>query len=402
MTVKLSPASPCSAGPCLPRGCRRGSRCVGRRGVVSGGSLLIACTAVLALSAPPAAGQSMDFELYDPPSTLVVPETSVTRARYPFVDVHNHQWSMATQDLDALTAEMDELNMAVMVNLSGRSGDGSEAVLLNSLANVQAHQPGRFLIFTNISFEGIDDPDWGERMAQQVTDDVAAGAAGLKIYKSLGLTKTDAAGVRIAVDDPRIDPVWAACAELGVPVLIHSGEPASFWQPRDEHNERWLELKQKPERYRDPDVFPSWEQVMGEHWNLFDRHPGTRFISAHMSWLANDLQRLGELLDAHPNVSTEMGAVLAELGRQPRFAKAWFIEHQDQVLFGKDSWRSEEYFVYFRCLESDDDYIRYYRRRHAFWRLYGLDLPDKVLRKVYYGNALRLFPQIDRSLFPEE
>ena len=358
--------------------------------------------ATLSLMAPLTLGQSMDFELYDPPSTLVVPETQVTRAVYPFVDVHNHQWSMATQDLDALAAEMDELNMAVMVNLSGRSGDGSEATLLNSLANVKANQPSRFLVFTNISFGGIDDPGWGERTAQQVRSDVAAGAAGLKIYKNLGLTTTDASGERVAVDDPRIDPVWAVCGELGVPVLIHSGEPAAFWLPRDENNERWLELKQKPGRYRDPALFPSWEQIMGEHWNLFDKHPQTRFISAHMGWLANDLQRLGDLLDAHPNVSTEIGAVLAELGRQPRFANEWFIAHQDQVLFGKDSWNPEEYFVYFRCLETDDDYIRYYRRRHAFWRLYGLDLPDAVLRKVYYGNALRLFPQIDRSLFPQD
>jgi predicted TIM-barrel fold metal-dependent hydrolase len=356
----------------------------------------------LTLLSPVLQSQSMDFELYDPPSTLVVPESVVTRARFPFVDVHNHQWSMASQDLDALAAEMDALNMAVMVNLSGRSGDGSEATLVNTLANVKVNQPNRFLVFTNISFDGIDDPDWGERTAAQVRKDVGHGAAGLKIYKSLGLTSADASGARIAVDDPRIEPVWDVCGELGVPVLIHSGEPAAFWLPKDEHNERWLELKEKPHRYRDPALNPSWEQIMGEHWNLFHKHPQTHFVSAHMGWLANDLQRLGELLDAHPNVSTEIGAVLAELGRQPRFAREWFIEHQDQVLFGKDTWRPSEYFVYFRCLESDDDYIRYYRRRHAFWRLYGLELPDQVLKKLYYGNALRMFPQLDRSLFPDE
>jgi predicted TIM-barrel fold metal-dependent hydrolase len=358
--------------------------------------------AVLLLSQPLAVGQSMDFELYDPPSTLVVPEHLLTRARYPFVDVHNHQWSMATQDLGALAAEMDALNMAVMVNLSGRSGDGSDSTLHLSLSNVRENQPNRFLIFTNISFAGIDDPDWGDRTARQIADDVAHGAAGLKIYKNLGLTSTDAGGKRIPVDDPRMDKVWVKCGELGVPVLIHSGEPAAFWMPRDEHNERWLELKQKPGRYRDPAVFPTWEQIMAEHWNLFAKHPGTQFISAHMGWMANDLQRLGDLLDAHPNVVTEIGAVLAELGRQPHFARRWFSEHQDQVMFGKDAWTPSEYAVYFRTLETQDDYIRYYRRRHAFWRLYGLDLPDDVLRKLYYGNALRLFPQIDRTLFPEE
>ena len=345
---------------------------------------------VLLASAALASAQDVTFEEYDPPSTLVVPETSVTHARYPFVDVHNHQWEMATQDLDATVAEMDALNMAVMVNLSGRSR-GEPGFLAKSLENVRAHQPNRFLVFTNISFEGIDEPGWGERTAQQVADDVALGAAGLKIYKTLGMQTEWSPGPRIAVDDPRIDPVWAVCGELGVPVLIHSGDPAPFWLPWDAQNERWLELKQKPGRKRDAALDPT-----------FEKHPKTTFISAHMAWLANDLTRLGERLDAHPNVYTEIGAVLAELGRQPRFARQWFVEHQDQVLFGKDIWTPVEYHVYFRVLESADEYFDYYRRRHAFWKMYGLDLPDEVLRKLYYENALEIFPQIDRSLFPAD
>jgi predicted TIM-barrel fold metal-dependent hydrolase len=343
----------------------------------------------------------MSFETYVPPSTLVVPTSEVVRARYPFVDVHNHQWTMATDDLGPLVADMDALNMAVMVNLSGRLRDDPEW-LRGCLEQAERQAPGRFLIFTNISFEGIDDPDWGERTAAQVAEDIAAGAAGLKIYKSLGLSVTDAAGVRVAVDDPRIDPVWAKCGELGVPVLIHAGDPAPFWQPWDDQNERWLELKQKPNRKQDASTGPSWEQVMGEQHALFARHPGTTFISAHMGWMANDLGALGELLDRHPNVLTEIGAVLAELGRQPRFARAWFERYQDRVLFGKDAWTPDEYHVYFRVLETQDEYFDYYRRRHAYWKMYGLDLPDGVLRKLYYGNALRLFPGLDRSLFPAD
>lgn len=343
----------------------------------------------------------MLFEEYDPPSTLVVDEHLVPRAKYPFVDVHNHQWSMPDDDLAETVAQMDALNMAVMVNLSGR-GRGDQAHLAGCLENVAANAPSRFLVFTNISFDGIDDPDWGARTADQIEADVRAGAAGLKIYKSLGMFVRDAAGHRVPTDDPRIDPVWARCGELGVPVLIHTADPAPFWQPWDDQNERWYELKERPNRKRDPASEPSWEELMAEQHRLFERHPETTFISAHMGWMANDLARLGELLDRYPNVYTEIGAVLAELGRQPRTARAFLTEYQDRVLFGKDAWEPSEYHVYFRVLETEDEYFDYYRKRHGHWKMYGMGLPDTPLRKLYYGNALKLFPQLDRSLFPDD
>jgi len=353
------------------------------------------------------------FHEYDPPSTLVVPENPVSRAKYPFVDVHNHQFSMPDQDLSELIAEMDQLNMAVMVNLSGRgfrrlelsegtiSFDLREGEFLErAVENVASNAPGRFLVFTNIRLQGIDDPDWTARTLTQLAIDVENGAQGLKIYKNLGLTEKDSRGERIPVDDPRLAPVWDKCGELGIPVLIHTGEPASFWHPKDGNNERLLELMEKPERYRDPAIFPSWENLMAEQHRMFRNHPNTIFINAHLGWLGNDLAQLGELLDELPNMYTEIGAVLAELGRQPRYARQWLIDYQDRILFGKDSWNPQEYPVYFRVLETADDYFDYYRRRHAFWKIYGLDLPDEVLRKIYYQNAVRILPGIDASLFP--
>jgi predicted TIM-barrel fold metal-dependent hydrolase len=368
----------------------------------------------LSLLVAGAAAQEIPFHEYDPPSTLVVPENPVTRARFPFIDVHNHQFAMADQDLAELTAEMDELNMAVMVNLSGRgfrrfeAEDGSVRYALQEpeyltrvVGNARANAPGRFVVFTNLGLEGFGEPGWTERAVAQLEADVAAGAQGLKIYKSLGLDAVDAGGNRIAVDDGRLDPIWARCGELGIPVLIHSGEPASFWKPRDGQNERLLELMERPERYRDPEKVAPFEQILSEQHNVFRRHPGTNFINAHLGWLGNDLARLGKLLDELPNVYTEIGAVLAELGRQPRFAREFLTRHQDRVMFGKDSWRPEEYFVYFRVLETADEYFPYYRRRHAFWRMYGMELPDAVLKKLYYKNALRVIPGIDGSHFPE-
>lgn len=340
----------------------------------------------------------MDVEEYDPVSSLKVPQHLLTRARYPFVDVHNHQWLMPIQNLDKLVGEMDELNMAVMVNLSGFRGK----LLEWSLANVHKKQARRFLVFINLDFERLDEPGWPAEALAQLAAGAAQGASGLKVYKSLGLTDRDKSGKRIAVDDPRLDPIWERCAELGLPVLIHSGEPSPFWLPKDKHNERWLELKQEPGRYRPADRFPPFATILGEQHHLFRKHPKTRFIDAHLGWLGNDLARLGQLLDELPNVSTEIGAVLAELGRQPRAAQKWLIRYQDRVLFGKDTYNKEEYYAYFRVLETADEYFDYYRKRHAHWKLYGLELPDAVLRKIYYRNALALFPGIDRSLFPAD
>jgi predicted TIM-barrel fold metal-dependent hydrolase len=355
------------------------------------------------------------FHAYDPPATLVVPENPVTAARYSFIDVHNHQFRMGgEQDIGELVTEMDKLNMAVMVNLSGRgfrrieNEDGTTSFDLNppdylksAVERAAAAAPGRFIVFTNVSTRGIDEPGWAERTTAGLAEDVANGAAGLKIYKSLGMDQKDSAGNRIPVNDPRLDPIWEKCAELGIPVLIHTGDPFQFWQQRDKDNERLYELIERPGRYRDPAENDPWEQIMSEQHDMFRNHPGTTFINAHLGWLGNDLARLGALMDEMPNMYTEIGAVLAELGRQPRFARKWLTKYQDRVMFGKDSWRPEEYPYYFRTLETDDDYFKYYRRRHAFWRLYGLDLPEEVLKKLYYKNALKVIPGIDGSLFPE-
>jgi predicted TIM-barrel fold metal-dependent hydrolase len=341
--------------------------------------------------------QTMTIDDYDPTSTLVVPENPVTSAKYPFVDVHAHHRSPRMGWVDTLVAAMDGLNMASMVNLSGGTGER----LSETVAAMSDRYPGRFIVFANIDFTGFPTPEFGDRAAARLERDVANGASGLKIFKNLGMFLRDEDGTIVAADDERLDPIWEKCAELDIPVLIHTGEPSPFFEPHDRFNERWFELKERPERKRPPDVFGTWEDVMQAQHRLFRRHPETTFINAHFGWMANDLDRLGALLDELPNVYTEMGAVLAELGRQPRFAREWLIRYQDRVLFGKDAWASEEYHVYFRTLETADEYFKYYRKRHAHWRIYGLDLPDEVLRKIYYANALRIIPGLSRDLFHE-
>jgi predicted TIM-barrel fold metal-dependent hydrolase len=343
------------------------------------------------------AGQSMSIEEYAPRSTLRVPEHLLTRAKYPFVDVHSHQRPGQTPaQLSQLLRDMDSLNLAVMVDLSG----GANGRVADKLRMFRGSNPKRFVVFTNVDFSNMDQPGWTVGAVKQLEVDVRThGARGLKIFKNLGLTVKDGKG-RVRTDDPRIDPVWAKAGELGIPVLIHTGEPAPFFDAIDERNERWLELKLHPDRARPAAQYPSWEAVMQEQWRMFRKHPRTTFINAHLGWLGNDLDRLGRLLDENPNVYTELAAVAYELGRQPRRAREFLIRYQDRVLMGKDTWAPAEYHTYFRILETPDEYFDWFRNYHAHWKMYGLDLPDAVLRKLYYGNALKVIPGLDRSLFP--
>jgi predicted TIM-barrel fold metal-dependent hydrolase len=340
--------------------------------------------------------QDISFEDYNPKSTLIVPGKIIKRAKFPFIDIHGHQYQMATQNLTPVIAAMDTLNMGIMVNLSGRSGEN----LKKAVQNIADHYPNRFVVFANVNFDGAGGEGWIEKTVSQLKQDVKNGARGLKVYKSLGMYNKDAKGERLAVDDERLDPIWKTCGELGIPVLIHSADPKSFWDEFNADNERWLELKTHPRRKRNDTNPAPWEQIIAEQHNMFKKHPETTFINAHMGWYANNLGKLGKLLDEIPNMNVGIGAIIAELGRQPRFAKTFFVKYQNRILFGKDSWKPEEFPTYFRVLESADEYFPYHKKYHAFWPMYGLDLPDEVLKKVYYKNALRIVPGLDTSLFP--
>lgn len=339
----------------------------------------------------------MDFETYDPVNTLVVPKHTLTKAKFPFIDVHNHQGNMGNQNLDGLITDMDKLNMKVMVNLSGRGGEE----LKKMVTNVKEHHPKRFIIFTNIGFNGIGEEGWTEKAVKQLEEDVKNGANGLKIFKNLGFSVKDKTGKRVAVDDIRLDPIWKKCGELKIPVLIHTADPKPFWDSLDTKNERWLELATHPGRKRSATDPEPWEDLIEEQHRMFKKHPSTTFIAAHFGWYPNDLDHLGKLMDQMPNIVVEFGAVIAELGRQPRRAKEFFTKYQDRILFGKDSWVPEEYATYFRVLETEDEYFPYHKKYHAFWAMYGMGLPDSILKKVYYKNALRIIPNIDKTGFPE-
>jgi len=356
-------------------------------------SLLLIPAAVAAQTLRP----TMTVEEYEPRSTLKAPEHPKTRAKFPFIDVHGHQRLMNDGQVDQLVREMDAMNMGLMVNLSGSFGDA----LAERVKNLKGRYPSRFVVFANMNLREVNRPDFGPWAAAQLEHDVKVGGAqGLKVFKELGMDIRDANGKRIPLDDPRFDPVWAKCGELGIPVLIHTAEPAEFFQPIDRNNERWLELVTHPGRARPPDRYPPFDSLMAEQHRVFKRHAKTTFINAHLGWYGNDLGHLGALMDSLPNMMTELGAVIYDIGRQPRFAREFFLKYQDRILMGKDTYEAKEYQTYFRIFETADEYFPYYRNYHAFWRMYGIDLPDEVMKKVYYKNALRVIPGIDAGKFP--
>jgi uncharacterized protein len=341
----------------------------------------------------------MPLEDYQPRSTLVVPQHIVKRARFPFIDVHNHQHDTSPARLGRLLEDMDALNMRILVD-SPVDGGCCDWVR-NAVSNIRAAGRGRFAVMTNIDFSDLDAPGYNQRAAATLAEDIRNGAVGLKVWKNFGMRLRDSRGQRIHVDDPRFDAVWDTCAKFHIPVLIHTADPKPLFEPMDQHNERWLELKSHPGRGGHGGDEPSWDELIGEQHNLFARHPKTLFIAAHMGWLANDLGQLGALLDRLPNVYVEIGAISSELGRQPRFARSFLEKYQDRVLFGKDAYVVAEYWTYFRLLETADEYFDPTRRYHGLWQMYGLELSDPVIKKLYYKNALRIFPTLPRAGFPE-
>jgi predicted TIM-barrel fold metal-dependent hydrolase len=334
---------------------------------------------------------------YRPHSTLITAEHLVPRAKFPAIDYHGHPQDLidSPEGLARLGSALDSLNVRLMVSADNLSGDR----LTRAVSAIRASQKmrDRVRVLAGIDFRNVG-PGWGERAVKQLDADVAAGAVGIgEISKSLGLSIKKPDGSRLRIDDPALDPVWNEAARLGIPVFIHTADPQEFFKPIDYTNERWLELSLFPGRRYPQDQYPSFEELMIERDNLFRRHPKTKFVAAHMGWHANDLAHLGKMLKEFPNVYTEVGAVLYDIGRQPRAAHDFFVEFQDRIMFGKDSFQPEEYPYYWRVFETHDEYFDYYRPYHAFWKLYGIDLPDSVLRKVYYENAMRITPALPRG-----
>jgi predicted TIM-barrel fold metal-dependent hydrolase len=359
--------------------------------------------------------RGLDLSLYEPHSMLRVAETKVDRAQFAAIDVHSHI-SRAAQEVKGVAMSeqvkllvdpadilplLDRKNVRSLVNLTGGYGSG----LASAVTHFDRAEPGRFYCFTEPMYSRSKEPSYPRDQADAIADAHRAGAKGLKILKTLGLYLRDniTSGQLLSVDDRRFDPMWDACGQLDMPVAIHVSDPLAFFTPTDRFNERFEELNRHPDWSFAGAGYPSNAEILAARNNVIARHPGTQFLVLHVGNFAEDLANVAENLDRFPNMTVEIGARISELGRQPRAARKFFEKYQDRILFGTDIVFSPKpadlarfeglYETYFRFLETEDEYFPYAPGPvppQGRWRIYGLDLPSDILRKVYNGNASRV------------
>jgi predicted TIM-barrel fold metal-dependent hydrolase len=326
---------------------------------------------------------------YEPVPVLHVKRHLVAKAKFPVIDIHSHpSWSGLPPE--ALVAVLDEVGVRSIVDLNGGWGEG----LRHTVERYSLKFADRFIVFANLNVHRIADPDFGVQQAKLLEEAVANGAKGLKVWKDLGTTLLDATGKPVPLDDDRLQPIWQKAAELRIPVLIHSADPTAFWLPLNEENERFREiyLARKfgwPWHIIGPEC-PAKDLLLRQRERMLEENPGTLFIAAHMAMVVEDLQYLGQLLDRYPNLYVDLSAVVPDLGRMPYTSRRFFLRYQDRILFGSDVYpRAEVYRDYFRFLETFDEYIDYPVNElgQGQWKIYGIGLPDSVLRKIYYANA---------------
>jgi predicted TIM-barrel fold metal-dependent hydrolase len=333
---------------------------------------------------------------FDPHPMVHLPVHNVPRARFPVIDMHNH-----VNDAQGINSEkiapaeviktMDSANVQTIVILTGMWGDKLQSVV----DTMVKPYPGRFMVFAQMDWSKIDDPDVSAKMVRQLDDAVQRGARGLKVLKDLGLEVRDKSGKLVPIDDERLDSVWEECGKLGIPVAIHSTDPEAFFTPIDNHNERYEELMHNPSWSFYGPKFPTKEKLLEERNHVFAKHPHTTFVALHVANWPENLDVVSAWLNQYPNMLVEFGAREAELGRQPRRARQFFMDFQDRILFGTDSEPDPNMYAnYFRWLETGDEYFDYWGYPgQGRWEIYGMELPDAVLEKVYHKNAERLFAQ---------
>ncbi len=340
----------------------------------------------------------MQLSEFRPHPALVTRASAVERPRFPVIDAHNHLgpefgggWDQ--RPLAELLEAMDAADVRVLVDLDGGWG---EDVLNRHLAQFKQAAPERFRVFGGVDWAAwpAQGDRFGEWAAARLREQAARGAEGLKIWKPFGLHVRDQHGALVAVDDARLDPLWATAGELNLPVMIHVADPVAFFDPLDASNERWDELGAHPDWHFPSPPFPPFMAIMEGLAGLVARHPGTDFVGAHVGCYAENLGWVGALLERCPNFYVDISARLGELGRQPYTTRRFFERYSDRILFGIDAGADlATYRLYYRFLETDDEYFSYDGRvvpAQGRWYIYGLHLPDDVLEKVYFRNAERV------------
>jgi predicted TIM-barrel fold metal-dependent hydrolase len=361
----------------------------------------------VAQNTTPQADPNLPLADFRPLPRLRVKETLLPSAKFPVIDLHTHFQIRLRHDDTALAnfiAAMDRNQIALCISLDGTLGHK-----LNEHIEFLQRAPNRFAIFANIDFVGrgertrpetwdCNQPDFVRLTCEQLRAAARLGICGLKFFKQFGLEYRNSDGSLIQIDDPRFDPIWMTCGQLGIPIIMHTADPSAFFEPITPNNERFEELSRHPDWAFPSDKFPSRDSLHAARNNVIAKHPDTIFIAAHLGNDAEDLKQTAQWLDTYPNLYVELASRIAELGRQPYSARKFLIQYQDRVLFGTDGpWPEERLRLYWRFLETDDEYFPYSEKNfppQGFWNIYGVYLPDEVLQKIYHGNLLRLLPQL--------
>jgi len=334
---------------------------------------------------------------YRPRSCLVTKTTEILKPRFPVVDFHNHLGDefgggWIQRPLEELLAVLEEAGVRTYVDLDGMYG---EDILDTHLKHLESAGE-RFRVYGGVNWSAWQEQGdhFGEWAAERLRIQKGRGAAGIKIWKLFGLHVRDHKDQLVSVDDERLDPIWQAAGELKMPVAVHIADPAAFFEPLDEHNERWEELQGNPDWQFLSPPFPSFLSIVNAMGRVVERHPQTTFIGAHVAWYAENLGWVGDLLDRCPNLYIDIGARIGELGRQPYTARRFFLRYADRILFGTDAGPNLDFYrIHYRFLETDDEYFNYNPGEipgQGRWMIYGLHLPDEVLEKVYFRNADRI------------
>ena len=324
---------------------------------------------------------------FRPKSMLRSVEHMVERPKYPAIDYHNHLDSMEPAEVLRV---MDACGIERIVNITMRTGDEA----LRMLKKFHSADPYRFATIGWMDWSGVGEPGFVQHACDELERLVEHGAVGMKFWKDLGLTVRDPQGQLVRIDDERLAPIFDKAAELRVPVMFHTADPDAFFLPIDATNERYEELAAHPDWSFHGSQY-SKEELLRQRDRVFARHPNTTFVGAHVAGSSENLARAAHVLDSFPNVYVDISARASELGRQPFTAREFFLRYADRILFGSDLLPEEAmYRLYFRFLETADEYFEYptHASRQGRWNIYGLNLPDNVLKKVYRDNALRLLP----------
>jgi predicted TIM-barrel fold metal-dependent hydrolase len=362
------------------------------------------------LVAPPVGWVTSGPDVPPMPLTLLrLPRTKITRARFPAIDFHLHASELTNvAAYQSLITLMDSVGMGAIANMNGGTGQALDAVLKAG----EAYRD-RVATFITFSADGINEPGWSQRFAAEMERAFKAGVLGMKVHKTLGQSVRNPDGSFIQADDPRLDPIWEMAARYAKPIMIHMSDSIGRFYPIGPKNERYeAGLWRRPgdiseNLYRDgprPDVIEKARE------NMHRKHPKTHFVNAHMAMLYYDPQKLAAFLDTYPNADVEISATLQDLGRAPRLWREFLIKYQDRVLMGSDgnpSRGAEEFWIpHWRYLETYDEYFYHPAQirtpggspGHGRWNISGIGLPDQVLRKIYYQNALRHLPSLRPSI----